>query len=103
MISAKIFCMVKRGGNLQKIEMRLRGKVSGCISSLEIVLAKWKAGKKKPEGLEGKIESYKRFHHELSEWLNDSVRGESEPGAVAGRLERFVAIMHDIDAERGGG
>jgi hypothetical protein len=93
----------KTGEPLQKIETRLRSKVSSCISSLEIVLAKWKASKKKPAELEGKIDSYRKFHFELSEWLDESVRGGSEPGAVAGRLERFVAIMHAIDAERGSG
>lgn len=93
----------KREKDLRDMETRLREKVSGCISSIEVVLARWDTSKEKPEGLEGKIGSFRMFHSELLEWLNESLRGNSKTEAISGRLEKFVLIMHGIDEERKGG
>ena len=87
--------------NIQKMEKRVQAKVSGCLSSLEVALAKWEASEKKPAELKERIELLVKCHSELSDWLDKSLRGDSD--AIVGRLERFVSIMHHIEQSRGEG
>ena len=86
---------------IQEMEQRLQGKVSCCLSRLEIVLAKWESAKNKPAEVGKKIKVFKKCHSELSGWLNESVRG-SFSGAPE-RLERFIKIMENVKQWRQGG